>query len=250
MVAARNGEISLVRSSDGGVSWQDITGSLGELSGGNFMRLQADPFDGNTFYVLKNAYSGAIVVKTTDFGTTWTDISADLPKVPVNDIFIDEVNAGVMYLGNDFGVYRTGNNGGNWERMNNGMPFVPVLDFDCFNFNNTRLLRVATYGRGVFELDLENFTSVNEDISHAATIKVWPNPASDILRVELQALANDKYTLSLLSVYGIEVASQAVYTADSKLQTGIDISGFVPGCYQLVLKGDRILKATKVMILR
>ena len=250
MVAARNGEISLVRSSDGGANWQDITGSLGVLSGGNFMRLQADPFDGNTFYLLKNAYSGAIVVKTTDFGTTWTDISSDLPKVPVNDIFIDKANAGVIFLGNDFGVYRTTNNGGHWERMYNGMPFVPVLDFDCFNFNNTRLLRVATYGRGIFELDLEHYTSVNEDISNSAKLKVWPNPASELLWIEFPEMANDKYTLSLLSVYGTEVASQAVYTTGSKFQTSIDISGLIPGCYHLVLKGDRILKTAKVLIMR
>ncbi len=250
MVAARNGEISLVRSSDGGTNWQDITGSLGVLSGGNFMRLQADPFDGNTFYLLKNAYSGAIVVKTTDFGATWTDISSDLPKVPVNDIFIDKANAGVIFLGNDFGVYRTTNNGGHWERMYNGMPFVPVLDFDCFNFNNTRLLRVATYGRGIFELDLEHYTSVNEDISNAAKLKVWPNPASELLWIEFPAMANDKYTLSLLSVCGTEVSSQAVYTTGSKFQASIDISGLIPGCYQLVLKGDRLLQTAKVLIMR
>ena len=250
MVAARNGEISLVRSSDGGANWQDITGSLGVLSGGNFMRLQADPFDGNTFYLLKNAYSGAIVVKTTDFGTSWSDISSDLPKVPVNDIFIDKANAGVIFLGNDFGVYRTTNNGGHWERMYNGMPFVPVLDFDCFNFNNTRLLRVATYGRGIFELDLEHYTSVNEDISNAAKLKVWPNPASELLWIEFPAMANDKYTLSLLSVCGTEVSSQAVYTTGSKFQASIDISGLIPGCYQLVLKGDRLLQTAKVLIMR
>ena len=250
MVAARNGEISLVRSSDGGTNWQDITGSLGVLSGGNFMRLQADPFDGNTFYLLKNAYSGAIVVKTTDFGATWTDISSDLPKVPVNDIFIDKANAGVIFLGNDFGVYRTTNNGGHWERMYNGMPFVPVLDFDCFNFNNTRLLRVATYGRGIFELDLEHYTSVNEAISNAAKLKVWPNPASELLWIEFPAMANDKYTLSLLSVCGTEVSSQAVYTTGSKFQASIDISGLIPGCYQLVLKGDRLLQTAKVLIMR
>jgi hypothetical protein len=134
--------------------------------------------------------------------------------------------------------------------MNNGLPFVPVLDFDCFNFDNTRLLRVATYGRGIFELDLEHYTSVNEDISNAAKLKVWPNPASELLWIEFPALTNDKYTLSLLSVYGTEVASQVVYIVDSKFRTSIGISGLIPGCYQLVLKGDRILKATKVMILR
>jgi ligand-binding sensor domain-containing protein len=197
---------------------------------------------------LKNAYSGAVVVKTTDFGTTWTDISSDLPKVPVNDIFIDGDNAGVIYLGNDFGVYRTTNNGGNWERMNNGMPFVPMLDFNLFSFDNTRLLRVATYGRGVFELDLEGFTSVNEAISGAATIQAWPNPASDVLWVEILATLPDTYTLAIVSMSGMEVASKTLFNSGAKFRTSMDISQLKPGSYQLVLKGGHLLKTCKVMI--
>jgi len=250
MVAARNGETSLVRSSDGGISWQDISGNLGELSGGNFMRLQADPFDGNTFYLLKNAYSGAIVVKTTNFGTTWTDISSNLPKVPVNDIFIDEENAGVMYLGNDFGVYRTDNSGESWERMNNGMPFVPMLDFDCFNFDDTRLLRAATYGRGIFELDLEAYSSVNEDFFNSATIKVWPNPASDRLWIELSAITPANYILSLTTINGQLVASKRVFTNGTMFLTYIDISQLKSGSYQLIFTGNETVQTVNVIIVR
>lgn len=250
MVAARNGETSLVCSSDGGISWQDISRNLGELSGGNFMRLQADPFDGNTFYLLKNAYSGAIVVKTTDFGTTWTDISSNLPKVPVNDIFIDEENADVMYLGNDFGVYRTDNSGESWERMNNGMPFVPVIDFDCFNFDDTRLLRAATYGRGIFEFDIEAYSSVNEDHRNATTIKVWPNPASDLLWIELPAIAPGNYVLSLSTVNGHLVASKSVSTNGTMLLTDIDISQLKSGSYQLIFTGNETVQTAKVIIVR
>lgn len=250
MVAARNGEMSLVRSSDGGTSWQDITTNLGTLSGGNFMRLQADPFDGNTFYLLKNAYSGAIVIKTADFGVTWTDISSNLPKVPVNDIFIDRVNAGVMYLGNDFGVYRTANGGESWDRMNNGMPFVPVLDFDCFNFDDIRLLRAATYGRGVYELDLNDQSSVTDYPSSANLLKVWPNPASDLLWIELPANASGKYVLTLATIYGQEVASETVNINEKRVVTSIDISQIKSGSYQLVLKKNEILQTTKVIIVK
>ena len=214
------------------------------------MRLQADLFDGNTFYLLKNAYSGAIVVKTTDFGTTWTDISSNLPKVPVNDIFIDEENAGVMYLGNDFGVYRTDNSGESWIRMNNGMHFVPVLDFDCFNFNDTRLLRAATYGRGIFELDLETYSSVNEDYLNSATIKVWPNPASDRLWIELPAITPANYILSLTTVNGQLVASKSVFTNGTMFLTYFDISQLKSGSYQLIFTGNETVQTVNVIIVR
>jgi hypothetical protein len=250
MVASRNGTKSLMRSSDGGTSWQDITANPGNLSGGNIMRLQADPKDGNTFYLLKNAYTGALVLKTTDFGNHWTDISSDLPKVPVNDIFIDTANSGVIYLGNDFGVYRTSNSGESWARLNNGMPFVPVLDFDCFSFGGNRLLRAASYGRGIFEVDLNHPEAVHETPAEVSGIRAWPNPASDLLRVELPAIAPDKLTLSLVSATGREITSRIVFTNGQRVQHSLDISGLSPGCYLAVLKGNSVLQTCRVVIVK
>ncbi|MEI6889483.1 MAG: T9SS type A sorting domain-containing protein [Bacteroidales bacterium] len=250
MVAARNGTVSLARSGDGGYSWQDITGSLGSLSGGNFMRLVADPRDGNTFYLLKNTYSGALIVKTTDFGYTWADISSDLPKVPVNDLFVDTANAGVMYLGNDFGVYRTASNGGSWERLNNGMPFVPVLDFDYYNYAGKRLLRAATFGKGLYELDLNHPEAVRENNPGTATLQAWPNPASDRLWIELGIFAPGDCVISLVSADGKEVESRTVYASRTTMRSSIDISRLEPGCYQLLVKGRQQMQSYKVLIVK
>jgi photosystem II stability/assembly factor-like uncharacterized protein len=251
MVAARNGVVSLVKSGDGGVSWQDITETLGELAGGNFMRLVADPRDENTFYLLKSTYSGALILKTTNFGSTWIDLSSDLPKVPVNDLFIDTANAGVIYLANDFGVYRTTDNGDSWARFGNGMPFIPVLDFDCFSHSGTRLLRVATFGRGVFEFDLTNPQGVEEGhpgLTNA--LHAWPNPVSGKLWVDIPAIPPDRCTLSLVSVSGSEMASRLVYTTGVQFTTSMDVSGLRQGCYQLVFKGNKELQTCRVVIVR
>jgi photosystem II stability/assembly factor-like uncharacterized protein len=250
MVAARNGAVSLVKSGDGGISWQDITGSLGMLAGGNFMRLVADPRDGNTFYLLKSTYSGALVLKTTNFGSTWIDLSSDLPKVPVNDLFIDTANAGVMYLANDFGVYRTTNGGGSWARFGDGLPFIPVLDFDCFSHSGTRLLRVATFGRGVFEFDLNKPQCVEEGVPGFAALHAWPNPVSGKLWVDIPPIPPDRCTLSLVSVMGSEVATLPGYTTGVQTRTSMDVSGLQPGCYLLVFKGNRELQTCRVVIVK
>ncbi len=250
MVASRYGTTSLVRSSDGGITWDDITGNLGSLSGGFFMRLHADPFNGNTFYLMKNSYSGALLLKTTDFGTSWTDLTSDLPKVSINDMFIDTANAGVIYIANDFGVYRTTDNGGSWARFGNGLPFIPVLDFSCFSHSGTRLLRVATFGRGVFEYDLNKTQGVEESHSGLAALHAWPNPVSGRLWVDIPAISPDRCTLSLVSVRGSEVASLPVYTTGVQCRTSMDVSGLQPGCYLLVFKGNRELQTCRVVIVK
>ena len=53
-----------------------------------------------------------------------------------------------MYWSNDGGI--------DWHKLSNGMPFVPVLDFDFFDDGSTRLLRAASHGRGVFELQIDS----------------------------------------------------------------------------------------------
>ena len=61
-----------------------------------------------------------------------------------------------MYVANDFGVYWTNNGGNDWHKLSNGMPFVPVLDFDFYENGSKRLLRAASHGRGIFEMQIDS----------------------------------------------------------------------------------------------
>ena len=168
-------------STNEGATWTDITSiynsflSTNLFSGTNIQRVVADPVNANTFYITRASYGGGQVIKTTNFGTNWTNISGDLPSVPVNDLFIDPANTNHIYAGNDFGVYWSINGGTNWVKLSNGMPFVPVLDFSFFNDGGIRYLRAATHGRGVYELNIDSplpvelisfIAAINEDNIH------------------------------------------------------------------------------------
>ena len=71
------------------------------------------------------------VFHSPDGGTTWTDISGNLPDVPVNTLMIDpdSVSAGsprVIYAGTDIGVFRTTVGSGVWQEFGSGLPPVVV----------------------------------------------------------------------------------------------------------------------------
>ncbi|MCB0731328.1 MAG: hypothetical protein KDC88_09865 [Ignavibacteriae bacterium] len=144
-------------SSNEGLTWSDITGTIAGsgFSAKNIQKAIADPIDGNTFYLCRVSYSTGQVLKTTNFGTTWTDISGNLPKIAHNDLFVDPANTNHIYVANDFGVYWTNNGGTEWHKLSNGMPFVPVMDFSFYVNGSTRLLRAASHGRGVFEMQID-----------------------------------------------------------------------------------------------
>lgn len=119
-------------------------------------RVATDPFNSNTLYVLRSGYGSGKVYVSNDLGSSWQNISGDLPDIPHDDIFIDPEIPGHLYVANDFGVYRTTNNGVNWMRFGNNFPIVPTADFDYVQIDTTRYLRVGTYGASAFEIELQN----------------------------------------------------------------------------------------------
>jgi hypothetical protein len=93
--------------------------------------------------------------RTTDRGQTWTSIvGADpahrLPNVPIYVVKYDPITASTIYAGTDLGVYITLDSGATWDRMGDGLPMVPVRDM--YVAQNQDFIRVATYGRGLWEI--------------------------------------------------------------------------------------------------
>ncbi|HET9620386.1 MAG TPA: hypothetical protein VFP84_03390 [Kofleriaceae bacterium] len=93
--------------------------------------------------------------RTTDFGQTWTSIvGADpahrLPNVAVYVVKYDPVTPTTIYAGTDLGVYFTIDDGATWNRMGDGLPLVPVRDL--YVAKNQDFIRVATFGRGIWEI--------------------------------------------------------------------------------------------------
>ncbi|HPS65629.1 MAG TPA: T9SS type A sorting domain-containing protein, partial [Ignavibacteria bacterium] len=197
------------RSSDEGYTWINIT-TNGNFAGASLMNIRPDPVNGQTFYITRGSYNEGQILKTTNFGNSWIDISSDLPKIPVSDVFVDADESGVMYLGNDFGVYRTTNSGGSWQRMNNGIPFLPVTEFNLFSSGGIKLLRAATYGRGVFELNLNQPIFVNEQGLNAPAqfelLQNYPNPFNPDTKISFRLPADSKVTLTVYNLSGKEIS--------------------------------------------
>jgi hypothetical protein len=93
--------------------------------------------------------------RTTDGGQTWTSIvGADpahrLPNVPVYVVKYDPVTPTTIYAGTDLGVYFSIDDAATWNRMGDGFPMVPARDL--YVARNQDFIRVATYGRGLWEI--------------------------------------------------------------------------------------------------
>ena len=85
---------------------------------------------------------------------TWTNISGNLPNTPANWVVIDGASEQFVYVATNRGVY-VATDGGvvneQWQRLGNHLPNVPVTQLQR---SQARKLIAATFGRGVWSLDV------------------------------------------------------------------------------------------------
>jgi hypothetical protein len=95
--------------------------------------------------------------KTTNGGSTWTPFHGngtgfDLPNLPIFAVRYDPSDATdqTIWVGTEAGVYRTTDGGATWAPYGTGLPAVRVTDLRISR--NGSVVRVSTYGRGVWEI--------------------------------------------------------------------------------------------------
>lgn len=83
----------------------------------------------------------------------WQDVSKGLPPLPINRLLYIPGSEDVIFAGTDGGVYRWSKVAQQWECFMDGMPQSIITDLE---FNTcSGMLKAATYGRGVWETELE-----------------------------------------------------------------------------------------------
>ena len=92
------------------------------------------------------------VLKSTDYGRTWTSITGNLPaEGSVQVVREHHRERNLLFVGTEYGAYFTVDGGTTWTRLGSGIPTVPVHDLAIQEREND--LVVGTHGRGVFIID-------------------------------------------------------------------------------------------------
>ena len=137
----------------------DITGTLPDRY---YSDIAVDPTNDQRIAVTLSGFNSSHVFLSLDGGNNWTDIGQGLPDIPHNAVVFDPTNRDIIYVGNDQGVYYaqgvplSGTPGASfnltWNSYNEGLGDGVIVS-DIL-ITNTRKLRLATYGRGLWERDM------------------------------------------------------------------------------------------------
>ncbi len=164
-VSPKNEKVIYIGTDDGllqvtdneGQTWKKIeVNSMGIPSRSYVNDVKADLFDESTMYVaLDNHKEGdyrPFLYKSTDKGTTWTNISNGLGKKNlVWRVVQDHVNKDLLFAATEFGIYVTLNGGQSWIELEGGIPTISFRDLAIQRREDDLVL--ASFGRGFYILD-------------------------------------------------------------------------------------------------
>jgi hypothetical protein len=146
--------------SGGSATWTNVSAGLPPRV---VTHVAVDPTTSTAAYATFSGFTGfgdslGHVFKTTNGGSTWTDISGDLPNTPVNFVVIDPDAPSTLFVATDVGVFYSTTGGTSWTSLVTGLPRTAVLGLTWHNASRT--LRASTHGRGAWDINIASLPPV------------------------------------------------------------------------------------------
>jgi hypothetical protein len=167
-------------------TWTDT--ALPNPAGFDISSIAVDPHDptGATVYATIAGFGVPHLYRSTNFGATWTNLSANLPNAPANAVLVDPNDANTVYIALDTGVYATQTiascpSSNCWSVLGTSLPNSPVIALAAApnmpagtglvgmpaGSGLVGILTAATYGRGLWQQPL---LTVHSPIQTALTL--------------------------------------------------------------------------------
>ncbi len=149
-VGTDDGYVQVTR--DGGNTWTNVTPK--NLQECLVNAIDISPHDPATAYIATTRYKfndhAPKLLKTTDYGKTWTDITGNIPYGAYTRVVREDTKRkDLLFAGTETGLYLSWNGGKNWELFNLNLPITPIQDLMIKHDD----LIVATSGRAFWILD-------------------------------------------------------------------------------------------------
>ena len=160
-VGTDDGQVQVT--TDGGKTWTNVTKNIPDLPPNTWCPyIEPSKFEEDVAYVVFDDHRRAnwktYVYKTWRFGKKWKSLTKNDPTAGTDRMWgfaqviaQDPVKKSLLFLGTEFGLWMSFDEGEHWMRWKNGLPTVPVRGIVVHPRDND--LVIATHGRAAYILD-------------------------------------------------------------------------------------------------
>lgn len=232
---------------DEGANWSSIDAQLPNRS---VTQIAIHPNHDSTAYVTFSGFSfldyTPHIYKTVDAGQNWTNISANLPDVPLNDVKL-WANQDMIFVASDMGVWFSDDDGLSWDVLGDDLPMTIVANLKLHEPTST--LYAGTFGRSIHSYDLAqlNLVSVVEEFK-IDDFLVYPNPSNGMVSLESSGLTQGNYTMRILDVSGKTVLTRNLIQVKNNQQVSLDLTNLSKGIYTIELSSNEKVTSDRFVI--
>jgi photosystem II stability/assembly factor-like uncharacterized protein len=208
---------TLYRTSDAGATWSSVAVS------GTISSICVSPLNPQKIWLTTSSTSNNVLAST-NMGTTLTAINTGLPAIAARSIVVDNSANEGLYVGMNLDVYYRDNLNPAWIQHTTSLPLVAVNEVELHIA--TRKIRVATYGRGVWESDMQ--PECNVVVNAGADVTVTCSNPSTTLSATFSPAGTSNYlwsnaaTTNSITVTPTVTTTYTVTVTNASGCTGVD----------------------------
>lgn len=248
-----------LRVHESGVWYERSTGFPGSVG---VRGVKPHPVNINIAYALMNGLSaGNKIFKSTNRGINWTNISGNLPNVPMGDMVPHPFNDNLLYVGTEMGCYKSTNGGVNWMRWNNGLPDATIVTemvtIDSLAARSKYYVVAGTYGRSIFTREIAGddpvgINNVSSVVPKGFNLKQnYPNPFNPVTNISFDLPLKEFVNITIYDAAGKEISS----LVNQNLNPGVyeysfDASAFSTGVYFYKISAGKFVETKKMMLIK
>ncbi len=228
-------------SNDAGRNWEQ---NINFVPDGHYLygqAIYASKLERDRVYLGGSGYSNPPFYRSTDGGANFTAMSKGLPNTLILDLAAN-ADESLIFAATEAGPYVLVVAEERWYDL--AEQCAPAQTYWSVEFvEATNTVRFGTYGRGIWDLQLEETVDTDEPELVAPTVNVFPNPSNGIVNIEWNFDAQTQ--IRIWDVNG-KLVQQMQPGAGSQVQ--LNLSHLARGAYFLQIAHAQQLATTKILL--